>query len=569
MYNPDTAHYRRPSVTAYNRLIPAPVSIEFGRNLRAEIQDPLWLLARQWQMGEFKAEDAGSPAFARIESSQIQPQSLRLDPNLPPESYNSQQMPLEVIVEREAVAASVHLRIQAGFYFQKLLKIRGLGQHHGLFITAYPLPMGDLPTWDTEGQLLLKSTRGQLVDGFLIKEDFNNAGRLENFIKSKLPNDPSALAALLAVAKDLNQWFNRTYPAIATTTEAAKPRAWDQEQLEYSFAFELKDSAGKVNHLRSDNYADGQLDWPDFTWSGDATLSSAEKKAESFVPTSVRYQGMPRPRFWEMEEGRVNFGMISMLPSNMLPVAFAEFGLAYSNDWFWIPVPLKVNTLCRIDNLVVTNVFGEKIIYTTQDTKADDPLSIFSLYQLSDTEKGSAQSILYLPPTLTKIQEAEPLERVYFLRDETSNLVWAAETVAPSTAQLGIAMRTAAPQADENIDSTQLIYRLGKTTPENWTPFLPVKINHSTQLRLQRAQIPGGLIPKGQILQDIKLNEKPYFLREEEVGRAGTVLERSWQRARWLNGKTYTWIGRRKTIGRIEEINILEWDTTSKEYTEA
>lgn len=395
MYNPDATHYRRPSITAYNRLVPMSVSIDYERNLRAEIQDPLWLLARQWQMGEFKAEDAGSPAFARVESSQVQPQSLRLDPNLPPELYNSQQMPLEVLVEREAVAVSVHVRIQAGFYFQKLLKTRGLGQQHALFIAAYPLPMSDLPTWDTEGQLLLKSTRGQLADGLLIIEDLKNAGRFENFIKSKFPNDPSVLAALLAVAKDLNQWFSRTYPVIATTTESAKPKAWDQEQLEYSFAFELKDSAGKVNNLRSDNYADGQLDWPDFTWSGDAILPNAVKKAESFVPTSVRYQGMPRPRFWEMEEGRVNFGMISMAPYNMLSMAFAEFGLAYSNDWFWIPVPLKINTLCRIDSLMVTNVFGEKTTYAAQATPVADP-SVFSRCINFPTSTAAQRNLFYI-----------------------------------------------------------------------------------------------------------------------------------------------------------------------------
>src|SRR5215813_3418899 len=34
--------------------------------LQARIHDPLWLLARQWQFGEFKGDDAGSPAAAQL-----------------------------------------------------------------------------------------------------------------------------------------------------------------------------------------------------------------------------------------------------------------------------------------------------------------------------------------------------------------------------------------------------------------------------------------------------------------------------------------------------------------------
>ena len=35
-----------------------------GTSLQAQIRDPLWLLARQWQVGEFAGDDAGSPVQA-------------------------------------------------------------------------------------------------------------------------------------------------------------------------------------------------------------------------------------------------------------------------------------------------------------------------------------------------------------------------------------------------------------------------------------------------------------------------------------------------------------------------
>ena len=233
-----------------------------------------------------------------------------------------------------------------------------------------------LPEWDTEGQQLLKSARGQLADGVQIVEDLNSIDqRLKNVLVGLFPNTPSVSTALLGVAQTLDAWLKRTYPNIVATAEAAKPKAWKQEQLEYGFSFDIKDPSGKGGTLRSDNYTDGQLDWADFTWSGDPTLPNAIQKAESFVPTSVKYQGMPSPRFWEMEDRRVNFGKISAASANLFSMVFSEFGLAYSNDWFWIPMPLKINTLCRIEGLTITNVFGEKITYPAPDTSATDPLS--------------------------------------------------------------------------------------------------------------------------------------------------------------------------------------------------
>ena len=60
------AIFREPAITAYNRLEPRPRSVDFTRSLRAEVRDALWFLTRQWQLGEFHAEDAASPIDARL-----------------------------------------------------------------------------------------------------------------------------------------------------------------------------------------------------------------------------------------------------------------------------------------------------------------------------------------------------------------------------------------------------------------------------------------------------------------------------------------------------------------------
>ena len=56
----------QPGVTVWNRLEGRPRADKFDRALRAEVRDPLWLLTRQWQLGEFRGDDAGSPIFTKV-----------------------------------------------------------------------------------------------------------------------------------------------------------------------------------------------------------------------------------------------------------------------------------------------------------------------------------------------------------------------------------------------------------------------------------------------------------------------------------------------------------------------
>ena len=55
-----------PTITTWNRLEGRPRSQSFDRALQAEVRDALWMLTKQWQMGEFRGSDAGSPVFAKL-----------------------------------------------------------------------------------------------------------------------------------------------------------------------------------------------------------------------------------------------------------------------------------------------------------------------------------------------------------------------------------------------------------------------------------------------------------------------------------------------------------------------
>lgn len=49
------------SRTYFLRLEPRSTSDSLEPGLAARVGDPLWLLGRQWQLGELLADDAGSP----------------------------------------------------------------------------------------------------------------------------------------------------------------------------------------------------------------------------------------------------------------------------------------------------------------------------------------------------------------------------------------------------------------------------------------------------------------------------------------------------------------------------
>ena len=136
-----------PSITSWTRLEPRAREGDVRVGLQARIHDPLWLLARQWQFGEFKGEDAGSPVAARVEADSFG-LTRYLPRPLPPrgpaagQPIDTRVAPLEVIVEREPVvrAGGVNLRVaaDAGRHFRRLLAAAGLAAHAPAYLARYP-----------------------------------------------------------------------------------------------------------------------------------------------------------------------------------------------------------------------------------------------------------------------------------------------------------------------------------------------------------------------------------------------------------------------------------------------
>jgi hypothetical protein len=347
-----------------------------------------------------------------------------------------------------------------------------------------------------------------------------------------------------------------------------------KNRLEYQFSVAAQPAPNESQTvLLAEQYHQGHLDWFSFDVVGnssvvldvEAAAPPAAEQIESFLPSNVRFKGQPQPRFWEMEETQTDFGKIETSTTGLLHLMLAEFGLIYSNDWFILPHPMPINNVCEIRGIVVDDTFGRHTFIRPAGRGPATAWQRWAMFYHTEKDAGrSTSSRVYIVPAVGKVLESEPLERLYIMRDEMANMVWSVESIVPSQIGKGIsgnetAKLNALPErvANENPE-VKIGYVLGTRVPSNWIPFIAVHVEGSvSEIHLQRARMVGGEPPRGRLLREPK---SPYFVEEEEVPRAGIYVERSWQRARWLRGRTFTWIGRKKTAGRGEGWSQLVFD---------
>src|SRR4051794_6290831 len=103
----------------WNRLEGRAREVEFQRALQAEVHDPLWMLARQWQFGEFKGEDTGSAVTAKLARNLAPIDGVRAG-GAAFEPYAAER-PLEARVERLPLERTAVAAAALGRHFVKRL----------------------------------------------------------------------------------------------------------------------------------------------------------------------------------------------------------------------------------------------------------------------------------------------------------------------------------------------------------------------------------------------------------------------------------------------------------------
>lgn len=559
----NAARFTLPQIKSYNRLEVSPRSKDFQRNLSMECHDPLWFLCRQWQFGEFQAEDAATACEAKIMGTHTTPGEIEYANGQ--KKTIPQDCPLETLVEQESVIPTLHLRAQMGRYLIKLLTQHKLKKYALLLAKDFPLP-DTLVDEDSEGIFLSQALSTTLADGFDIHSVMQR-NEFQTWYAGNPAIDVADHPTLASVQTAFLSWFAELYQQ-----PEKNQSAWQADRLEYNFKLNARHEKTGARTLIADQYPGGRLDWESFDQQlaprrrNISKFPAPSTQLQNFIPTVLTFSGMPHPRLWQLENNTVNFGKIDASSTSVMNVLLAEYGLNYSNDWFVLPYELPLNTLCQIEGILVKDVFGQNIYIKPAIEDPETRWQEFALFHQTERDNATKnKSIFYLPPALSNTLESEDLERVNFIRDEMSNMVWGIEQVLLSEAGSGRQLTLTPPQKTpfEPIGTdAEIRYILGNPVPSNWIPFTPVhkpvaEGEVPKEIRLQRAKMPQSPGPSSELLS----REQPvYFIEENEIPRAGIIVSSRFQRTRWVNGKTLLWLGLRKKNGRGEGAANLQYD---------
>jgi hypothetical protein len=587
-----------PTVTVWNRLEGRPRTTSFERALKAEVRDALWMLTKQWQLGEFRGSDAGSPVFAKLQLA-----TTRLTKYRPDDKATeplADDVPLEAKVERRPIPLSLDLRLLMGR--QWLALVADVADYRQAFRDAYPIVAPDPSRREDadraahpEVRQLYGAVAGRAMDGGALYEHL--VAHIGNHSYDGVAGiDPGDHAALENREARFLSWFERLF----LQPPPPDDDAWIPPRLEYQFAVSAPQADGAEKVYVAEEYGQARLDWYSLEVGagaldelpGSGTTGLPPDEPHTMIPVPVTFKGMPNTRWWAFEDGETNFGDVDASTTDLAKLLFLEFALVFGNDWFAVPYTLPAASIAMIRGLVVTNVFGERLWIEAAGGGAQTARQRWSMFTIdvaADPTVAADTSLLLLP-TASKIQDGPAVEDVALIRDEVANMVWGVERTvqlpsgeskpgleaAYQTRAYFEAIVAAEPGGALPLEfppAAPIRYRVMTTVPENWIPFVPVHVDDSNrEIQLQRAALPRiiegdredpvKVQPRTRLLRE-GLDRKPaelYFVHEEEVPRAGAALSQLYQRTRWTDGRVHVWFRVRRQTGRGEGTSGLGFD---------
>jgi hypothetical protein len=568
-----------------------------GRAVGARLFDPLWLMARQWQTGEFQGEDAGSPVQARVRAtnavlSRCHLGELPHDTQTQAARYDPLRMPLEVMVERRPMRAGnasdarmLTFAVEAGLHFLRMLEAQPVSKsYRAAFIGKFalqPLPATLAAAADDETRRFVQAMAGRAQDARLLATAFRATGVAQAVLDPALAIAPGDRAEVQQAATDWLAW----YDAVFSEPAGAGDDAWSPSRMEYtvSAAASMSDQPGSEVALSATEFDTGRLDWSSFDLNLEVAMGSQNDRtfssiAETTVPAPVSFRGSPAPRFWELEDSRIAFGLLPVGPTDLAQLLMVEYVSSYGNDWYVLPLTLPVGSVTSVNSLVVTDTFGVRS-YLRPIGSAGLPAPNWTMWRPSVLARAGQPPIsntgmnrFFLPPALGGVMEGTALEDVLLMRDEMANIAWAIErslesSVEQSLSGYGMASADGSARASASPAAAGAAprYLLSSTVPDNWIPLLPVQLKADGGKVISRLKRGAVLQPdgsqkihaaKGQVLNA----SSALLLYDEEVPREGAHVTRSRRMARWMDGSTWLWTAFRRQVGRGEGSSGLKFD---------
>ena len=563
-----------PSITTWTRLEPLPREGSMQRSLQAQIRDGIWMIARQWQLGEFLGDDGGSPVDATLGVELRSITTYRPGIDNAATGPIDPKLPIEVHVEREPVALRMRGSVQLGLYFENLVRKGGVANVSTViaaFRKAFPIAVKPPdPGLAPNDSLRFRSiAAGRVTDG----ETLYRSAKAAAAGQAAVPAMPAEAAnpGMNVVLSNLISYRDSLFSV------PSHDSAWQSPELGYEFAIGSPIATQNLQ-LHAPDFPGGHLDWYSFSLENaqpnpvaSANLAQVTPLTYDMLPNRVVFRGMPDSRWWNFEDSVTDFGQLDAEHVDLAKLLVMEFALVYGSDWFSIPVPMQIGTLGRVTTLVVSDTFGVRtLIRPAEQTTVNPGETPWTMYKLSGNSTRS--DFIAMAPTLGLADNATPIEEVLFLRDDMAAMAWAVQHSLQSDLDVALDAHEmylerikadpppAPPVATAN--GPKIYYTIETPVPDNWIPMVPV-LSPQGQLLLRRGTME---IPTSAGLQKLKARaeilepEHPFFLADRVVPRAGVLVDRYFRRTRSADGSTFVWMARRSGVGKGPGWSGLRFD---------
>jgi hypothetical protein len=503
-----------------------PERVDAG--LAARVHDPLWLLTRQWQFGEFAGQDAGSAASVHFGGSSAPIDAWRPAGAPTWQPYSAPAAPLDPVVEAEPVQIDEQMRAQGGAHLLRMLDEAGLLDTAATALAGQLMPAGPV---DESAVGLIGPMGGRVPDAQAVAAAID-AGSLD--------------ARLSDVANRWRDWWTQVLADHS-------PDCFDPHRFEHAAELSVR-----ATTLRIPEYLGDGLEWYNADVDPDTAAAAAGQAytfADESVPSPVRYGGLPADRFWEMEDSEIDLGAADVSSLDTGRLLLIEFATVYGNDWFLAPLEVPCGSLTVLDQMLIHDVFGRD--HLLERAGRDDPTwSMFTLYS-PDPEHPAASGLLIMPAA--QGHTGAPLEQMGVTRDELATLVWAVQHRYTDGRGQRVERRdrwlaTAPPPP---VPTALPAYGMQTIVPDYWFPLVPEPVAPSViHFRLAQLDEPGITSrPEGLLIP------ADLWLHEEELPRDGVSMQRRAVLARWFDGSWHSWIRRQKSPGTGESSSGLAFDT--------
>jgi hypothetical protein len=544
----------------WTRLEPQSVSGDPTPGIEARVHDPLWLLARQWQLGEFQGEDAGSPLLVNVKARSIPVtawQSGDLDTAKPAELVPD-GIPLDPLVEQEPTPEprlGLRQRAEAGAYLVELLADAGLDVRDAL-VAACPLDVDEIlpdPAIPPEQNALPAVFP---IIASIAPDGLRAAAQLES-------GDPvdwldGALPGAIDAADRWLAWFRAN-----VLPPADRNDSWIPDRLEYRFSIRAGSGDSQLV-FAAPVHEGGDIDWFTFdqvprarlTLENEPDAVPAEELSLTMLASPLRFDAMPSRRYWQFENGRVNLAALDSQPHDLSRLCVTEFAMVYSDDWIVVPLTIRAGSFVTITSVEYTTTFGETIRVAPPDDR--NRVGRFSMFNVSVSgQDGATIPGMLVPPSARATIEGKALEEVLFLRDEMANMAWAVER--------SVQARSGDPRSrgdelrpDNSVHDlkagAELQYLLQTEVPRHWIPMVPIATGIGA-IALRK-----GTMADEDLSLGLLLEPTPLTIRDEEIPREGLRLRRVPALARRADGTYVRWMTRRASPGRGEGASGLAFD---------